>query len=229
MTPPNSDNRSRKVSWSVLGGSLATHSHSSGSVTVTVLCVSWLCTGVSGSLGLGDTGPAASVSFTRCFCARVSLLLTSVMASGCEAGVMAASSVSMSRVSTPWSRVTMCSLQITIRWLHVVSCHAHDGDVDITTGWQPLNTQGQGQQDTHSLVTIAGSYRAARAQSTDQSWSFTPGSPPASRAQDTAWCRLACVHRARGARSIQRPWEISQSTDCSIKTSFTVSPWLKAM
>ena len=34
------------------------------------------------------------------------------------------------------------------------------GDVDITTGWQPLNTQGQGQQDTHSLVTIAGSYRA---------------------------------------------------------------------
>ncbi len=111
----------------------------------------------------------------------------------------------------------------------VTCCHAHDGDVDITTGWQPLNTQGQGQQDTHSLVTIAGSYRAARAQSTDQSWSFTPGSPPASRAQDTAWCRLACVHRARGARSIQRPWEISQSTDCRIKTSFKVSPRLKAM
>ena len=85
----------------------------------------------------------------------------------------------------------------------------------MTTGCQPLSTQGPRDKGSRTLTRH---YRspgsAAHRGHTDQSWSFTPGSPPASRAQDTAWCRpLACVHTARGARSIKRPWEISQSTN----------------
>ena len=151
LTQPKSDKRSWKVSSVVSRGNFATHSHSSGSVTVIVLS-----TGESSGLLL-SLFDNPSLSFTDCFSVSVSLLLTSSSIISCPEVVI----VSMVR-SVQNNIIVIMKLLSANEWAHYnkvqctlcSECWPGDGLPHTKfVSWQGQDTR-QAQADTGLVLVL---------------------------------------------------------------------------